>query len=226
MSDQVSLLLRKDILGHNQPSVESLIIFRLVNGHISPHRAAIGLLATIARIQAPSKLLLEIAIELASLVAKYPVLHPHLIALISAIYRLPSSTSQRSEFLSSFSQNLGDFAEGSYGNLFDNKSPDLITEHEAINGFYARLLNAVGDWQIPEEVIADLHDALFIVSGAMENEPTVHGNPDIDVPSAAMYMIHASKFFFEESKRWYDYSLKFFELVHFEFFYSFLSDLR
>ena len=202
MSDQVSLLLRAEILlEDDQPSAESLIIFHLVNGHISPHKAAIDLLAAIARIQDHSKLLLNIVIELASLIEEYPVLHPHLIALISAVYHLPSSTPQRSEFLGSFSQNLGDCTQANYGNLFDNQSSNLILEHEAINGFYARLLNAVGNWPSPEEVIVGLDDALFIVSGAMENEPTVHENPDIDVHPAAMYMIHASKLFFEESKK-------------------------
>ena len=156
--------------------------------------------------------------ELASLAADYPVLHPHLIALISAIYRLPSSTSRRTEFLGSFSQNLGDSTQANYGHLFENNWPYLKANHEAINGFYARLLNAVGDWQIPEEVITGLYDALFIVSGAIEDEPTAHENPDIDVPAAAMYMIHASTLFFEESKKGYDDASMPFSANHFECF--------
>lgn len=158
---------------------------------------------------------MDIANELVTLIALYPILHPHLIALISAIYCLPPATSRRLEYLEFFSQDLDSFNYSNYESLF-HEDPLNISYHEAINGFYARLLSAVGDWQVPEEVIVGIRDALFIVSGAMEKEPTMHENPDIDVPPAAMYMIHASKLFYEESKKGYDFSFKSFEVDRFE----------
>lgn len=208
LPDQVSSALRKEILQDDQPSAESLIIFRLVNGYLSPHVAAIDLLATIAEAQDVSKLLITITTEIASLGIDYPTLHPNLIALISAIYDLPSLTSQRSEFLSSLSSSLGDLTQANYGHLFEDKSPGLIRDHMIANALYARLLNVVGHVQVPQERIFGLDDALFILSGALENEATAHEDPNIDVPTAAMYMIHAGKVFFEESKKGYDHFLK------------------
>ena len=200
---QVATSLRQEILQTEQPSPESLIIFHLVNGHTSPHLAAIDLLITITQAHKPSELLTIITTDLASVVTEYPTLHPQLIALVSAIYSLSSSTPQRSAFLSSLSSSLGDLTQANYGNLFENNQDgsDLVRDHVTTHGFYARLLDAVGHVQIPNERISGLDDALFILRNSLEAEETVHGNSNIDIPAAAMYMIHAGNILFKESQK-------------------------
>lgn len=93
-----------------------------------------------------------------------------------------------------------------YANLYETVPPrenlsDIKRDHIALNAFYARLLGAVGEVQVPQEVIQGLNDALFLISGALEDEKTAHNYPNVDVPTAAMYMIHAEKLFFEESMK-------------------------
>lgn len=207
LPNQVSIALRKDILHTDQPSPESLILFHLINGHTSPHLAAIDLLATVAQAHDPMSLSL-LTREIAARAMEYLTLHPQFIALISAVYSLPLSTPQRLEFLGSLSTSIGDLTYMYYEGLYETVPPhqnlSVITRHYiALNAFYARLLSAVGEVQVPQEVIQGLKDALFVISGALENEKTAHNYPNVDVPTAAMYMIHAEKLFFEESMKRY-----------------------
>lgn len=201
MADQVSSLLRKEILEGGPSSAESSIIFGLINGRTSPCVAAVDLLAVVARAQDSLEVMDFIIERLFSLITDYPLLQPHLIALLSAMYNLPSSTPQRREFLGVFSQWAREATHADYSHLFNEELPELIRDYIAMSGFYARLLNLMGEWPVLEGDITGLWDALFVLCEAIEDETTAHTNPNIDISAAAMYLIHAGEILFKESKK-------------------------
>ncbi len=98
---------------------------------------------------------------------------------------------------------MGDWASSNYGHLFDNsnESPGLIRDHIHLHRFIARLMSFLGENEHPEHRLTGLNDALFILSTSLEDHPDSHDLPDVDVPAAAQYMIHAGELFFKESNK-------------------------
>ncbi|KAI4124774.1 MAG: hypothetical protein LQ338_004633 [Usnochroma carphineum] len=52
-----------------------------------------------------------------------------------------------------------------------------------------------------KEGLTHVNDALFILSTALEGHASSHKLPDVDVPAAAQYMIHAGELVFNECKK-------------------------
>ena len=90
---------------------------------------------------------------------------------------------------------VADTTRANYGVLFEEsrRDQDLISDHVHLNRFLARLL-----FLNPEERISDIDDALFILATAFEGHPDSHNAPEIDIPAAAQYMIHAGELFHKE----------------------------
>ncbi len=113
------------------------------------------------------------------------------------------STEMRSSFVSEMATTIGDTTQSNYGNLFDDRhrTPDLISDHIHLNRFIAGLLSALGSFEDPQESITGLDDALFILSTGLEENTESHKMPDVDIPAAAQYIIHAGELLFKACKK-------------------------
>lgn len=105
--------------------------------------------------------------------------------------------------MSNIAVTIGDTTQSNFGLLFEERrrTLELIIDHIHLNRFIARLLSALGDVENPGETITGLDDALFILSAGLEENPDSHKLPDVDIPAAAQYMIHAGEVFFEGCKK-------------------------
>lgn len=204
--------LRKNMLKIKQSSPESWIIFRLFQRQISPHRAAVDLLAEIAQDRGPGHVLVRIAADLADHAICHPYLRSILMELISALHSFSSDTPHRWDFLFLFSLALGQIMTYGHEDLFNNDWSqddlfDLKRDYISASAFCADVLNVVKHVRVGQEKTTSLDDAFDILRFAVEEEPSSprkpvrHKNPDIDISAAATYMIHAGKVFFEASKR-------------------------
>ena len=109
----------------------------------------------------------------------------------------------RSRFNAGFATSIGDITQSNYGLLFEasKRNQSLIRDHIQIHGFLSRLLSALGGLEDPKGRLTAFSDALFILSTSLEEHPDSHNLPDVDVPAAAQYMIHAGTILFEECKK-------------------------
>jgi len=174
------------------------ILYDLVMGSTTPAFAAVDLVALANRTSGDQAFLLDISIQILSLACDYPFLQPALVDLVASLSRpSPSSPTSptRYDFVSSFATMTGDLTRANYGHLFDAASSTsttgLIQDHVNLNGFIARLLSTVDSPEDPKDRVTGLDDALFIMSTSLEDHPNSHSLPDVDIPAAAQYMIHA-----------------------------------
>ena len=110
---------------------------------------------------------------------------------------------ERSIFVSEMATAIGDTAQSNYGDLFEERqcTRNLISDHIHLNRFLARLLSALNGTGNEQERIMELDDALLILSTGLEGHAESHDLPDVDIPAAAQYVIHAGEVFFEECKK-------------------------
>lgn len=182
------------------------LLYDLIYGKTTPVIAAAEIM-DFARANPDTQPYLEnFSMQVLSLACNYPFLQPQLVSLVVSIMQIPPASSPdevRSCFKKSFATLMGDWASSNYGHLFDNSkhTPGLIRDHIHLHRFIARLLSSLGENENPEHRLTGLNDALFILSTSLEDHSDSHDLPDVDVPAAAQYMIHAGELFFEESNK-------------------------
>lgn len=206
IGDNINLDLSKAILeGYDEIKDASVIFLDFIYGKTNSVVAAARVIATARNSQDVESYLYNLSVQIQSLACNYPFLQAQLVSLVLSITRLPLTnlpSDVRSKFFSSFATSLGDLTQSNYGLLFEDgrRTPDLIHDHIYLNSFIARLLANLKQPENPAEVISGSNDALFILSTSLEGgDNSGHGLPNVDIPAAAQYMIHAGEFLYKES---------------------------
>ena len=197
--------LRRAIFEDDDRDPLSTILYELIYGNTTPTLAAADILTTAHKGQDIEYCFSGFAAQSLSLASDYPFLQPRLVDLIASIMQSKSASfplETRIGFVKEFATAIGDTTQSNYGLLFEeekrHQKPGLVSEHINVNGFIARLLSALGEPREPKEGLTHLNDALFILSTALEDHASSHKLPDIDIPAAAQYMIHAGELIFDE----------------------------
>lgn len=182
------------------------LLYDLIYGKTTPAIAAAEIMGFSRANEDTQPYLENFSMQILSLACNYPFLQSQLVCLVVSIMQIPPASpldEVRSCFKKSFATLMGDCASSNYGYLFDNSndSPGLIRDHIHLHRFIARLMSFLGENENPEHRLTGLNDALFILSTSLEDHPDSHDLPDVDVPAAAQYMIHAGELFFEESNK-------------------------
>lgn len=204
--DQINNGFLKTIRENGDFKDANTLLYDLIYGKTTPVIAAADFMGFARANQDTQPYLENLSMQVLSLACNYPFLQPQLVCLVVSIMHSPPASSPdevRSCFKNSFATLMGDWASSNYGQLFDTSkhSPGLIRDHIHLNRFIARLLSSLGESKNPEHRLTGLNDALFILSTSLEDHSDSHDLPDVDVPAAAQYMIHAGEFFFEESNK-------------------------
>ena len=195
------------IFGNDEKDPLNILLYDLFHGSTTPTLAAAEFLTIARDSQDTESCCSDLAAQTISLASEYPFLQPHLVSLIASIMQsAPASfpSEMRICFVKEYATAIGDTTQSSYGMLFEEEQrrrrPSLVQEHLNLNRFIARLLSALGEPREPKEGLTHVNDALFILSTALEGHASSHQLPDVDVPAAAQYMIHAGELIFNECK--------------------------
>lgn len=193
---------------HDDGDIEdaNTVLHSLIYGRTTPVLAAAEILGFIRVNKDPKSYLESFSTQVISLACNYPFLQPQLVSLVVSIVQLPPASlpdEKRSYLEDSFTTSMGDVRSSNYGHLFDDsrRSQALIHDHIHLSRFEALLLSALGENENPKYRLTVLSDALFILSTSLEDHSDSHHLPDIDVPAAAQYMIHAGDLFFDECNK-------------------------
>ena len=196
------------ICGDDANDPLNALLYDLIDGNTTPALAAADLLTTARESPDLESCFSDLTVQTISLASEYPSLHLHLVGLIASIMQSapPSFPSEmRASFVKEFSTGIGDVTQSNYGLLFEEKqrrrNPRFGEEHIYLNRFIARLLSTLGEPGEPTEGVTQVQDAVFILSTALEDHASSHRLPDVDVPAAAQYMIHAGELVFDECQK-------------------------
>ena len=197
--------LRRAIFEDDEKDPLNILLYDLIDGSTSPTLAAAEFLTVARDSQDTESCFSDLAAQTVSLASEYPFLQPHLVGLIASIMQsAPASfpSEMRICFVKECATAIGDTTQSNYGILFEEEQrrrrPSLVQEHVNLNRFIARLLSALGEPREPKEGLTHVNDALFILSTALEGHASSHQLPDVDIPAAAQYMIHAGELIFNE----------------------------
>ncbi|CAF9939346.1 MAG: hypothetical protein HETSPECPRED_001559 [Heterodermia speciosa] len=198
---------RRAIFEDDEKDPLNILLYDLIHGSTSPTLAAAEFLTFARDSEDTESCFSDLAAQTISLASEYPFLQPHLVGLIASIMQsAPASfpSEMRICFVKKYAKAIGDTTQSNYGILFEEEQrrrrPSLVQEHVNLNRFIARLLSALGEPGKPKEGLTHVNDALFILSTALEGHASSHQLPDVDVPAAAQYMIHAGELIFNECK--------------------------
>lgn len=193
---------------HDDSDIEdaNAVLHDLIYGRTTPVIAAAEIIGFARVNQDPNFYLESLSTQILTVACNYPFLQPQLVSLVVTITQLPPDSlpdELRSDWENSFATSLGDQRSSNYGHLFNDSHRDqaLIHDHIHLSRFEARLLSALGENENPKHRLTGLSDALFILSTSLEDHSDSHHLPDVDVPAAAQYMIHAGELFFDECNK-------------------------
>lgn len=202
--DNINDDLSKAILeGEGEIKDASNILLDFVYGKTNSAIAAARIIAAARNSQDVGAYLYDLSLQIQSLACDYPFLHAQLVSLVVSITQLPLTnfpSDVRPKFFTSFASSLGDTTQSNYGLLFEDskRTPDLIRNHIYLNGFIARLLADLKPPANSAEVLTGFNDALFILSTSLEDHDSSHDLPNVDIPAAAQYMVHAGVVLYHE----------------------------
>ena len=206
LCDKINDLLRKAILEEADHEIKdaSVVLLDYIYEKTNSAIAAANIIAAARNSQDVESYLCTFSLQIQCLACDYSFLQAQLVSLVVSITRLRESylpSDVRSKFSAGFVGSLADTTKSNYGHLFEEsrRTPDLIRNHIYLNCFIARLLPYHHEASFSSEVLSDFDDALFILSTTLEVEhDSSHGLPNVDVPAAAQYMIHAGKRIYNE----------------------------
>ena len=195
--------LRQAIFEDVEENPTATLLYDLIYGNTTASLTKAEVIAITHKYKDTESFLPELSTQIIFLASEYSFLNPQLISLVECIlHSKPSDLPNqiRPDFISAMSTTLSDTTRANYGNLFEerHRTPDLIRDHINLNRFIARLLSAVAGTD--GEDITGIDDALFILVVGLEGHADSHNFPDVDVPVAAQYVIHAGDLLFEACK--------------------------
>ena len=205
--DTLSSAIRRVICGDDASDPLNALLYNLIEGNTTPALAAADLLTTARKSPDLESHFSDLTAQTISLASQYPLFHIHLVDLIASIMYPAADFSFeiRASFVKVFSTGIGDLTQSNYGHLFEAeqrcRNPRLGEEHINLNRFIARLLSALGEPRKPGEGVTQVQDALFILSTALEDHASSHKLPNVDIPAAAQYMIHAGGVVFSQCEK-------------------------
>jgi len=163
------------------------LLYSVVYGYTSTTLATKDMLSSTTNTKDLDSYLSSLSLQALFLASEYPFLQPQLVDLINTILwdpRFPEES--KDHFSSELITDISDTTKSNYGHLFNekNRTKDLIDDHINLHRFLARLLPFGG--------LVDLDDAMYMLCVGLEDFSNSHGAPDIDIPAAAQYVIHAA----------------------------------
>ena len=206
-NDTLSSAIRRVICGDDASDPLNALLYNLIEGNTPPALAAADLLTTARKSPDIESYFSHLTAQIISLASQYPLFHPDFVSLIASIMYSAADFSFeiRASFVKVFSTGIGDLTQSNYGHLFEAeqrcRNPRLGEEHINLNRFIARLLSALGEPRKPGEGVTQVQDALFILSTALEDHASSHKLPNVDIPAAAQYMIHAGGVVFSQCEK-------------------------
>lgn len=205
LSDDINDNLSKAILDADVEIKDvGVILLDFIYGKKNVTIAAADIVAAARNSRDVESYLYGLSTQIQNLACEYPFLQSQLVSIVVSITQLsliylPSDV--RPKFFTSFASTLGDTTQSNYGLLFEDsqRNSELIRNHISFNGFIARLLACLKEPANSAEVISGFSDALFILSTSLEGDhDSSHDLPNVDIPAAAQYMIHAGTVFYQE----------------------------
>jgi len=172
---------------HSKDEPVTRFLYSVVYGYTSTTLATKEMLSSITNPKDLDTYLSSLSIQILFLASEYPFLQPQLVDLINTILSSPSFPEEsKDQFSSEMITDISDTTKSNYAHLFDekNRTNDLIDDHINLHRFLARLLPLGG--------LVDLDDAMYMLCVGLEDYSHSHEAPDIDVPAAAQYVIHAA----------------------------------
>lgn len=145
------------------------------------------MLSSITNTKDLSTYLSSLSIQVLFLTSEYPFLQPQLVDLINSILSNPSFPEEsKDHFSSEMRTDISDTTKSNYGHLCNEKqrTKDFIDDLINLQRFLARLLPLGG--------LVEIDDAMYMLCMGLEEYSHSHEAPDIDVPAAAQYVIHAA----------------------------------
>jgi len=195
---KVNSNLRQAILEISEDDPVRRLLYSVVYGYTSTTLATKEMLSSITNTKDLDTYLSSLSLQALFLASEYPFLQPQLVDLINTILSNPSFPEEsKDQFSSEMMTAISDTARSNYGHLFDkkNRTKDLIDDHINLHRFLARLLPLGG--------LVDLDDAMYMLCVGLEDYSDSHKAPDIDVPAAAQYVIHAAAPIFDACVKGY-----------------------
>lgn len=163
------------------------LLYSVVYGDTSTTLATKDMLSSNINTKDLDTYLSRLSMQILFLASEYPFLQPQLVDLINTILSDPSfPEASKDHFSSEMITDISDTTKSNYGHLFNekNRTKDLIHDHINLHRFLARLLYLEG--------LVDLDDAMYMLCVGLEDFSDSHEAPDIDIPVAAQYVIHAA----------------------------------
>lgn len=205
--DNLNSAIRRVICGDDASDPLNALLYDLIEGNTTPALAAAGLLTATRESPDLESRFSHLTAQIISLASQYPLFHPDLVRLIASIMHSAAyfTSETRAAFVKEFATGIGEMTQSNYGLLFEaeqrRRNPRLGKEHVNLNRFIARLLSALGEPREPGEGVTQVQDAMFILSTALEDHASSHKLPNVDVPAAAQYMIHAGEVVFNQCEK-------------------------
>jgi hypothetical protein len=195
---KVNSNLRQAILEGSEDDPVTRLLYSVVYGYTSTTLATEEMLSSNTNTKDLNTYLSRLSIQALFLASEYPFLQPQLVDLINTILSNPSFPEEsKDQFSSGMITDISDTTKSNYGHLFDEKqrTKDLIDDHINLHRFLARLLPLGG--------LVEIDDAMYMLCVGLEDYSHSHKAPDIDVPAAAQYVIHAAAPIFDACVKGY-----------------------
>lgn len=209
MADTVNDVLKEAVVEAGHYEEVNNILYDLIFGRTNAVLAAEELTRYAREAPNAEEVFLKVSNQILDLACDHAFLQPPLVRLVAAANGLPPAKCPDETlrmFRSSFGPSLHGMARSTYagllgGSLEQPSDESLIRYHVNLNGFTARLMVEEDPSRRKDSssTFTRPDDALFIISSALEtpfSDPET--SPDVDIPAAARYMIHAAALFLDE----------------------------
>ena len=180
--------LRDDILEKDAKYPTDRLLYNLVMGNTNTVLTIGDIISAYTNAEDPKYFIIDVVGMIIFLVSDYSFFHVQMVDFVHNINsdkRCPDAFT--TEFNSQFVMLSSDGARSNYAHLHDEpkRTKDLVEAHINLHQFFARLL--------PMEGLVELEDVLYTLSVGLEDHSDSHNCPDIDVPVAALYVIHGAE---------------------------------